>query len=258
MNNPVKYTDPTGHRSEDELKKTFGENWHDDFFGEKAVFEGRDELLKFLLSDRTQGKLELEIVHQLMGPAKLSHQAGTSFENIDALGGRFAVTGGGGLFGGLNFDAVLNITSGQLTAFLSPEVGFVLGESGNASVGITGITKLPSNDDSRGTFMAVGLQGGADIGLTAEGFWASPMSDNFWPTDKSNGAFVGGGGAIPGIGLYGSLSYSVELYRLSSQGAKALPYVPGLGDIAREITGAVYHDILLHPALNPNSPFRRY
>ncbi len=208
--NPVNLTDPTGRWSEEELRSTLGKNWEEEYFGKKAVFEGKEEFLKFLRSDQTGGWLELEVVHNLMTPARAMHGAGIGFDNVDAIGARLAISGGTALFGSLSFDTVLNFRAGQLSLFISPEGGFIIGESGNATGGITVIRELPSNDNFRGTFMSLGIQGGHLVGVTGEAFWSSPMSNRYCPSDKTNGGFLGVGPAITGIG--GSIiEYEVRL-----------------------------------------------
>jgi hypothetical protein len=52
-NNPIRFSDPSGHWSEDQLNDALGKNWRDKYFGRKAVFENRKNLLDFLLSKNT-------------------------------------------------------------------------------------------------------------------------------------------------------------------------------------------------------------
>jgi RHS repeat-associated protein len=256
LNNPAKYTDPTGHWSEDELREELGEDWETAYFGEEAVFEGRDKLREFLTSDKTTGREILAEVSKMLKASELAHKAGVDFRGIDAIGSRIVGAGGSGWFGGASGDAVLNLSAGQLSWFGSLEGGFQLGASGNLSAGLFVIKNLPSNDAYKGTCMSVGVQGGAGVGLTAEAFWTSPMDDSYNPANKALGAFAGGGPAIKGIGMYGSLSYAFEVARLNATGLDVLPYSAPpsvLGDIA----GALWHDIVLHPAVNPFAPTRQ-
>jgi len=255
-NNPVRYTDPTGHWTEEELAAAFGPDWRDKYFGKGAAFEGRDKLLEFLISKQTTNQVVLEMVRSFFEMAGAAHSRGMGFENIDALGARIAFTGGAAGFAGLSGDAILNLTSGEFSGFLSPEVGFIIGESVQLVGGLTLLANLPSNEAYRGTFMAVGVVGGAYGGLNAEAFWSSPMSDRFNAFDKANGGFFGAGPAIPGLGGYGSISYSFEVFREDARGSHAFPHHPNPLDVVGHIGSAITHDILLHPLL-PWSPYRR-
>jgi len=258
LNNPVKYADPTGHWSEEELEDKFGTDWRDQYFGKDSVFEGRDALLKYLLSDQVHDPFSLEIIRQFFEPARALHSLKLSFAGIDAIGARVVVSGGTGVFAGASVDAVLNLTAGQFSVFGSPALGGQIGESATVVGGITLIKNMRSNDDFRGVFEAVGIQGGRLAGVTVEGFWSGPMSDRYNPTDKTWGGFLGGGLGI-GLGVYGEMSYSFEGYREDVQGSHWLPYIPNALDVVSEILTAWHHDIIANPYLNPAwswSPYR--
>jgi RHS repeat-associated protein len=255
LNNPLRYTDPTGHWTEEQLEQALGKDWREKYFGKGAVFENRDKLLQFLISDKTTDPNMLYLVAQFLNPAEIAHRVGMSFENIDALGARIAFSYGAAGFAGLNGDAVLNLSSGEFSIFLSPEGGFIIGESATVISGITLIKNLPSNDAYRGTFEAVGIVGGHIVGLNAEFFWGAPLSDQFNAFDNAHGGFIGAGPAIPGLGGYGSMSYSWEVYRENAQGSHIVPHRPNPLDVVKDVGWAVIHDILLHPLL-PWSPYR--
>ncbi|MFN8482984.1 MAG: RHS repeat-associated core domain-containing protein [Anaerolineae bacterium] len=224
LGNPIRYTDPSGHWSEEQLASTLGENWRDSYFGEGKVFEGRDNLLKFLTSENTTSDVVLRTMQPLMAATAGLQLAGLPMNEVDAVGARAVYTYGAAAFGGVSVDVLLNATAGQLSVFLSPEVGFILGDSLSLTGGVTLIKNLPSNDAFRGTFMAGGLVGGDLVGMNAEVFWSSPMADSYNPFDQAHGGFLGGGGAIPSIGGYGAISYAWELWREDAQGSHRIPY----------------------------------
>jgi hypothetical protein len=255
-NNPLKYVDPTGHWTEEQLAQALGKDWREKYFGKGAVFENRDKLLQFLTSEKTTDPLTLGLVAGFLGPAGIAHSTGASFENIDALGARVAFSYGAVGFVGLTGDAVLNLSSGEFSVFLSPEGGIIIGESATLMSGITLLKNLPSNDAYRGTFEAVGLVGGDIVGLNGEFFWGAPLSDQFNAFEQAHGGFIGAGPAVPGLGGYGSLSYSLEVFREDTQGSHVAPYVPGPLKIFGDIWQAIKHDIVSHPLL-PGSPYRR-
>jgi hypothetical protein len=173
---------------------------------------------------------------------------------VDALGSRLAFSAGAAGFGALSGDVVFNVRSGELSFFVSPEAGVLLGGSMSLVGGMTFLRKLPSNESFRGTFMAVGLVGGDVAGLDVEAFWTSPMSDQFGAFDKAHGAFFGVGPGVQ-LGVYDSLSYSFELYREDVSGSHWLPHPPNPLTVAQDIGSAFIRDILLHP-MWPWSPYR--
>ncbi len=255
-NNPVKYTDPTGHWTEDELAQALGEDWRSRYFGKGAVFEGRDALLAFLLSRNTTEPLVLELIRPFFAVAGAAHDIGIGFEDIDAIGGRVSVTGGAIAFGGASADVVLNLTTGEVSVYASPEGGFILGEGLTYVGGITLLRNLPSNDKFRGTFEAVGVVAGGGISGNVEGFWSGPQDDWFNPLRGGHGFFIGGG-VGEALGVYGTFSYSWEAFREDVEGAHWFPHKDfNLLTAAGEVTWAFVHDVLLHP-LWPWSPYRR-
>ena len=252
-NQPLKYTDPTGHWTEDQLKFAFGKDWRERFFGKNAVFEGRENLLKFLVSDSTTNLPVLAVASKMMTEAAKAHAFGIDFGNIDALGARVAGTLGSAAMVGASGDAILNLAAGQFSLFLSPEAGFIVGGSAQIVGGLTVMKNLPSNDTYRGTFMAVGIVGGAPVGANVEAFWGSPMAETYNAYDKTHGGFLGVGPAAD-LGMYGSISYSLEAYRYDSGGGTSFPYffIDPLTVVA-EVGAAVWHDVVMHPAWPWNS-----
>jgi hypothetical protein len=255
-NNPLKYIDPSGHWTEEELEQFFGENWMQEYFGKGAVFEGRDKLLEMLQSKSTTGSLELSVIHDLMSIAWGLHAVGLSFSGIDAIGARVSLGGGLVTVGGsLGADAVLNIQAGQFSVFGSAEGGALFGVSGTIVGGVTLIKNLPTNDDLRRMYGAVGIYGGDVVGVNVEGFWSSPMSDRFDVTDKAHGGFIGVGPAVPEIAVYGMLGYSWEVLRVDQSGVVWAPYRPSLSEVMNDVSQSIVHDVLLHP-IWPWSPYK--
>jgi RHS repeat-associated protein len=254
LGNPLKYTDPSGHWTEEELEQFFGENWMQEYFSKGAVFEGRDQLLKMLQSKSTTGLLELSVIHDLMSTAQGLHAAGLSFGAFDAIGARLTASVGAVLFGGGTADAILNMASGEFSVFGALQGGVLLGDNVQVVGGLLLIRNLARNDDYRKTYGAVGLAGGDIVGINVEGFWSSPMSDRFDPTDKAHGMFVGAGLAIPEIGVYGEMGFSYEALRVDKSGTSLFPQSLGWQDV-KDTFQAVVHDVLLHP-IWPWSPYR--
>jgi RHS repeat-associated protein len=218
-NNPSRYTDPMGHWTEDQLEEALGEDWREKYFGDDAVFHGREKLLKFLLSENISDLLSLELIKSLFNTAYGAFCVGADFSDTDALGARFSLSGSGVVFGSGTVDAILNLTSGEISVFGALEGGLVAGATATLVGGITFIKNLPTNAGYRGVTKNIGLMGGDTIGLNAEKFSG----------DTLNGGFVGAGGAVPvpNIGGYWSMSYAVEVLTVDCTGYEWFPYVPG-------------------------------
>ena len=255
QNNPLRYIDPSGHWTEEELPLILGKDWRERYFGKGAVFADRDKLLEFLVSEKTTNLVVLGLVGEMMQGAQGAHALGFDFSGVDALAGRLVASTSGGAFGAVSVDAILNLTSGEFSVFASPEAGFVLGVGAQVVGGIAALKGIPNNDAYPGTFMAVGLVGGYYLGANVEAFWGSPMADTFNAFDKAHGAFLGLGAAVD-IGLYGSISYALEAYRYDAQGSQWAPYffVSPL-TVAADIGKSITHDLLMHP-IWPWSPNR--
>jgi RHS repeat-associated protein len=246
-NNPVRYNDPSGHWTEDELDEALGKDWRKLYFGKNGVFNGRDKLLDFLTSKNTTDPVTLDMVRSLFAVANTAHGAGLDFNKIDALGARFSISGGGIGFGGLSGDVVLNLTSGEFSGFVSPEGGILLGEGATLAGGVTLLTKLPSNKDFRGTFKSVGVIGGFIAGANGEGFYGGVHRGQD-PNSVPSGLFLGAGGATPdSIGVYGSISYSFEVLTVDQGGYHWLSNFPGPLDVLSDVGNVLWNDIFHLP-----------
>jgi len=259
-NNPLRYTDPTGHWTEEELRKFLGEDWHDVYFGNKGIFSDRPKLLEFLHSEQTTDLVTLGVVSGMLAAARGASAAGMSFKYVDAIGARVALAGGTGLYGGVSFDAILNLTAGEFSAFVSPEGGGLLGEGVLVVGGVQVIKNLPSNDSYRGGFEAVGLVAGLGPSANGEFYFGGPMTDRFDPAEKVHGGFVGGGWG-EALGTYGGISYSFEALRVDKSGMRWVPdphislSLANVASIINDIGQILVHDALLHP-IWPWSPYR--
>lgn len=232
-----------------------GKDWYDVYFGQNGIFQDRTKLLDMLRSDKTTNAAELLAIGSIMQTAEVAGQAGFSFNGIDAIGLRLSASASAVIMGSGSADAVLNLTAGQFSVFVSPEAGVMLGESATVVGGLLVIGNLPNNEAYNGPFGVVGVTGGDVVGLTAEGFWSSPMTDRFDPRDKAHGAFLGAGAAVPSIGVYGAISYSFEALRVDQGGDTWWPNPPTGRQILTNIADAVTHDICLNP-IWPWSPYR--
>ena len=232
--NPLRYTDPTGHWTEDELEQVLGKDWREKYFGKDAVFADRENLLTFLLSEKSTGNLNLEIINGFFKEANTIFSLGGSLKDIDAMGARVSVSGGAGLFGGITGDAILNLNSGTLSYFGSVDGGILIGESAVLVGGVTFFKNMPNNDQYRGDGCSFGAQGGDVLGVVVERGWSGtepfPNSNNSF-----QGTFIGVGGAIPGAGIYGSGSYAYEVLRVDESGSTWGPYRPSLNEIMTDI-----------------------
>jgi RHS repeat-associated protein len=245
-NNPTRYVDPTGHWTEDELEEAFGKDWQTKYFGKDGVFYGREKLLKFLLSDKTTDPITLEIVRTFFSISADAHSTGLDFSTIDALGARFSFNYGAGGFVGGSLDVILNLNSGQISIFGSPEGGLSIGETGGLVGGITLLKHCPSNDYYRGTAKNVGIMGGPVVGINVEKFWGG-VHRNQYPNEVSDGGFIGVMGGIPGIIGYGSLSFAYEGLRVDQAGYYFFPYIPGPIEVIFDIGDVLWNDILKLP-----------
>jgi RHS repeat-associated protein len=174
-NNPLRYTDPNGHWTEDELDESLGKDWREKYFGKRSVFEKREKLLLFLTSKNTTDPVTLEIIRELFETAHSAFELGFDFSNVDAIGMRVTYSQGAGGFGSFTGDAILNLTSGEFSVFGSLEGGVLLGESIALTSGVTVYTNMPSNDDFRGVSKNLGIAGGDIVGLTAEESWGDNL-----------------------------------------------------------------------------------
>jgi RHS repeat-associated protein len=245
-NNSLRYSDSTGHWTEDELEQALGKDWEIKYFGEEGVYYGRDKLRAFLLSKNTTDPLTLEIIRKLFNSSYDTHSVGLDFSMLDALGARFSLTGGIGGFGGGSVDIVLNLNSGEFSVFGSPEGGLAIGETATIVGGITLYKYCPSNDDFRGTAKSVGVMGGNIVGINIEKNWGGVHRFQS-SSEVMDGSFIGVGGAVPGVSVYGSLSFAFEGLRVDQVGYHWFPYVPGPIDILSDLGEVIWNDILHLP-----------
>ena len=249
LNNPLKYTDPTGHWREDELKTWLGEDWYKRLFGKNGAFFERDNLLAMLRSKDTHNIGVLTAITDLVHAAEGLHKLGVDFKGVDAIGARLAGSVGSNLMGAINADAILNLSAGEFSLFLSPEVGGILGGSMQAVMDMTLIYNLPTNDNYSGVGVSGGFVAGYGIGINGEAFWSSPMADTYDPYDKMHGYFFGVGVSSPQIGVYVTMSYALQVYKYDEEGTKGINWFVGidLKNIYPEIKNAIRHDFFNHP-----------
>jgi RHS repeat-associated protein len=245
-NNPIRYIDPTGHWTEEELEEYLGRDWMEKYFGEDGLLHGRDAFLNFLQSKNTTNIDILKIISSIIEPLSFAHDKGLDISNIDAIGARISVTGGVVGYGGGNFDVLINFTSGEFGAFLSPEMGILIGEGLNIVGGILLIKNCPTNEDYRGTSKSLGIVGGDIVGLNAEGM-VGGIHRNLSPSDVFDGSFIGAGPAVPEIGIYGTISYAVEILRVNEAGNEWFPRLPSFWDAIMDIGEVLTNDILNLP-----------
>lgn len=234
LNNPSRYTDPTGHWTEDELAQVLGDDWKVKYFGENAVFAGRENLLSFLLSEKSTGELNLEVINGFFRDANTIFSAGGSLHEIDAMGARVTLSGGAIGFGGFAGDVILNLSSGTLSYFGSLDVGVTTTPSSFIMVGVTYFKNMPTNDKYRGNGCSLGVQGGAKAGLAVERSWSGTQ---IFPVASSNsfqGTFIGAGLGI-GAGVYATGSYAYEVLRVDESGSTWAPYQPSTNEIIGDI-----------------------
>jgi len=195
-------------------------------------------------------------VRQYFEGARDAHNIlGIDFSSIDAIAARWSVTGGEGVFGGGSLDAVLNLTSGEFSLFFSPEGGVAIGPSLTLIGGWAFLQNTPSNDKFRGVFESVGVVAAGLFGGNLEGFWSGSKDDWFNYSGEPNGFFAGLGFG-DALGIYGSMSYSLEVFREDVGGAHWIPHRPNPIVAAGEVIWAFVHDVALNPVW-PWSPYRR-
>jgi RHS repeat-associated protein len=247
-NNPLRYVDPSGHWTDDQLKSALGDDWYDAYYGKGGVLEGRKEFLDFLRGKEKNENL-LFALGFVLKAMRAASQTGVQFKG-DAVGARISASGGAGLSGGISFDAIVNLKAGQFSVFGAPQAGWNIGAGASVVVGLEIIPKLPNNDAYRGGFGSMGLIGVYRMGFNAEHFWSGPMDDDFKSTKGAHGYF---GGVAFGAeaGLYGSASYSFEGLRVDKSGTHWLPdphfqSLDGLLLAPIDVIGAIvqihYHD----------------
>ncbi len=259
LGNPLKYIDPTGHWSEEELAKTLGDDWYDFYFGQEGIVKDRPKLLEFLRAKNIDDPANLKIVGELMWTMRRLSQVGMKYDGIDAIGVRITGSGGGAAMGGASVDVILNLYAGQLSYFVSPVLGVLAGASASSVGGIQFIADLKDNNGYRGAFGSIGGSLGGGPSGNAEYFWSGPVDDQF--TLSAKGVFVGGG-VGGGGGIYGDASYGLEVLRVDAahgyvlQGGDLIWHDPlAAFRVARDMGLVLVHDIALNSHL-PWSPYK--
>ena len=221
LNNPLRYVDPTGHWSEEQLTATLGQSWRLRYFGDQAsyrgAYAGHEKFLHFLTSPETTNDFDLSMVGIAMGVGEFVSTLVGNTPDAISIRGNF---GAGAIIGvGNSFEAVVNFRSGELSYFWSP--GASGGASGGAGgdIGIAIINDLPSNTAYRGYFGAAKADFKYGAGGTIEGFLGLPL-----PNFPDGDIFAGANGAFLGVGLGGELdlsagfSYAFEALRVNING----------------------------------------
>ena len=241
-NNPLKYVDPSGHWTDDELERILGKDWYKKYF-EGGIFGDRTPeqtaaLLKFLHSAYTTDLNVLHMVGVGFGAMDLVHsQLGVSFHDVSAVDVRASLSFGGAGFAGLSWDLVFNINSGEITLFESPEVGVMFGAGVDAVIGIAFVKDMSNNEGFKGAFYAMGAVGAHTIAINLEQFHSAPMSN---PNNTAKGTFVGGGlGEALGFYLTVSYSYVREIYDYNGATVFERPSIP---TIIGGMAGAIWKD----------------
>jgi len=217
-------------------------------FGKDAVFEGRDKLLALLKSKNTTDAFTLDMIRTFFNVSKIAHNSGVDLSSVDTLGAKISISGGTGGFGGVSADAVLNLTSGEFSYYGSLEGGLVIGATATLVGGISMLKNMPSNNGYSGTFKSFGVMGGDVIGVNVEHFTGGVHKNQTYD-DVPDGTFVGVGGAVPepNIGVYGSMSYSIEILNVNAAGYSPISEFPNPIAILKDIGDVLEHDILKIP-----------
>ena len=218
----MKYTDPSGYWTEDELSATLGSDWRELYFGKGAVFEGRENLLKSLLSEQTTNPLMLGILPWVMKPAALLTKNGVDLSGIDAIGFRLTGTVGVGAFAGVTGDALMNLRTGEFSLYATLEGGILAGEATSATGGWFSVNNLPSNDAYGGPVLAHGATAGLYLSSSYEQLWSAPMSIEQSAYEMPNGSAITVGGG-EGLGIYRSIGYGYQVYAMDANGSRAWP-----------------------------------
>jgi RHS repeat-associated protein len=235
--NPLKYVDPTGHWTEEELAQQFGKNWYEILFGKGGLFYGNEMFLNFLRSENTTGAFNLGVVWTAVQIARGANQIG--LQSPDAIALR--LSGNGKLIGGPGgaAEAVVNFHSGELSYFGAFGVGAGIDGGVSADAGASLIYDLPSNSAYRGWFGSVKVDAKFYAGITLEPFVGLPLPEFPSGNIGAHGAFVGVGGGVQG-GLTVNLSYYVEMARVDvTSGFRWLPDVTHYSPL-RDAGEAIY------------------
>jgi len=113
LNNPLRYTDPSRHWTEEELNYHLGTGWYERYFGKDGIFGPREKFVRFLRSDHMADRWVLAEIAGFLQEFPLH------FKGFNApLRGRLkSVTMGASM------DYVLNLSSGEFSHFISFSFG---------------------------------------------------------------------------------------------------------------------------------------
>jgi hypothetical protein len=225
--NPVNWVDPSGYWPNEMLDTFLGENWESVyFFGDcinDGIFAGRDKLYQFLISENTYDPAILSLVTLFFLDARTMSLAGLPFDAdspVDAMGVSIRGSGGGIFYGGGSGEALLNLTAGELSVFVSGGGGAIFGAQVSFVGGPFYVRGLSTNADYRNYFGSVGIAGGHVMGATPEIFFGAPKA---YPVkNKTSGVFIGIG-PVEGLGIYGGYDFFYELFRVNAAGYHPLP-----------------------------------
>lgn len=228
----MRYVDPTGHYTEEELNEYLGEGWEEEYFSENGTYGKRDKFVNdFLKSKDTKDLGKLKIIAETLkagsAMAKTNEHWRSAIKGADALvarkgmSGSITVEGGGG--GMLAIDYVTNLQSGEFSEVVvsnfQVQVGLSAGIAyGSISYGF--VNRLPDNASyagyswGPGTFAGAGPFGGRTYGIdiipfntpySAGASWGEPVGLEF--------------GLNVGIGM----TFGVEMTRYTESGFVATP-----------------------------------
>jgi len=194
------------------------------------------------LSDKTTDIFNLYVIQEFFQLASYIDAVGLQLSNFDAIGCRFTGMYGFGGFVGSNIDAVLNLSSGELSYFGSVEGGGGYGATTSGGVGYFFVKNLPSNSKYQGSGKSVGTSIAHIGGANVEGFSAGVINGN---NSIYNALYFG---AVIGEGftpLYGTISYTfVEALNVSKTGYTPFSYLNlNPVNILSEVGDVLWNDI---------------
>lgn len=204
-NNPLRYVDPTGHWSEEQLTATLGQSWRLRYFGDQAsyrgAYAGNEKFLQFLTSPKTTNDFDLSMVGIAMGVGEFMSTLGGN--TPDAISIRVNGTAESILGAGGSLEAVVNFKSGELSYFGTPGVSGGVSGGAGGDIGISIINDLPSNASYRGYVGAAKADFKYGAGATIEGFMGLPL-----PNFPDGDIMAGSNGMFLGVGIGGELDLS--------------------------------------------------
>jgi hypothetical protein len=219
--NPLKFNDPTGHWTEEQLEDQLGANWRW-WFAEGSPFHGYQAFLDFLLSDANTGEFDLNVVGAAFTQALIVKSVTGNLP--DAIGVR--VNGNGAMIigPGVCLEGLVNFGSGELSYFLSPGADAGLSAGAAGDIGSEILYNLPNNASYRGYSGAIHGELKYGAGGSLEKIWGLPL-----PNFPFGDIGAGMDGWFFGLGLGGEVNlsvnfnYALEVRRLDVNGAEWAP-----------------------------------